>query len=387
MPDNTMSASAASGPIPTAPALLEVPVEEIRAELRKVLSSSGFVHSRRLSRFLSFIVERAIEGKADSFKEYVLGVEVFDRGPGFDPRIDPIVRVEARRLRTKLRQYYKSEGRHDTLLISFCKGSYVPAFRKRGNRPSKRSPLTSLLLSVGGYKVDLRPLIDQVLAERQVIPLLAPAESQGDSSCWEGQVAPVLHDDGSTRGVCITLKETPSWTGFRSYLDHSHATMNAAMVEIESINAELLATNQRLQETLTHIADSMNRREPPATLPGPDGTIAVLENIACALNQGLALLDQHLRFVYWNAKAEQIWGISARKAVGRALLALGPDDFPSDQLREAIRLLVAQGLSQQEVVVPNTVGEVKFRLFTAGQDGSAHPELSSAIVLLMEPIK
>jgi serine/threonine-protein kinase len=64
-------------------------------------------------------------------KEIVIGSSVFDRDPHYDPRLDPIVRVEARRLRTKLEAYYEAEGRDDALVIELPRGSYVPVFRER----------------------------------------------------------------------------------------------------------------------------------------------------------------------------------------------------------------------------------------------------------------
>jgi serine/threonine-protein kinase len=106
--------------------------EDIRAQVEKILSSRALVRSQRLSRFLKFTVEQTLAGKADQLKEQVIGTMVFDRGSGFDPRIDPIVRVEARRLRAKLKAYYASPGRRDAILIVFPKGTYVPVFRCRG---------------------------------------------------------------------------------------------------------------------------------------------------------------------------------------------------------------------------------------------------------------
>ena len=106
-------------------------VEAIRGQLEKILASACFAHSERLSRFLRFGVEQAVQGRADRLKEYAVGVEVFDRDHSYDPRTDPIVRVEAGRLRSKLREYYETEGRDDPILIDFQKGSYVPVFPKR----------------------------------------------------------------------------------------------------------------------------------------------------------------------------------------------------------------------------------------------------------------
>src|SRR5262245_1131878 len=103
--------------------------DQVRAQLAKILGSRIFIQSERLRRFLRVIVERSLSGDADQIKEYVLGRDVFDRGPNFDPRVDSIVRVEARRLRNKLRQYYQEFGANDPVSISLRKGSYVPVFR------------------------------------------------------------------------------------------------------------------------------------------------------------------------------------------------------------------------------------------------------------------
>lgn len=104
---------------------------EIRLQLERILASPLFSGAQRLERFLSFTVGKTLRGEADEIKEYLLGVEVFDRGESFDPRIDPIVRVEARRLRDKLKEYYEGEGREDPVRIELPKGSYVPSFRLR----------------------------------------------------------------------------------------------------------------------------------------------------------------------------------------------------------------------------------------------------------------
>ncbi|MBI4909468.1 MAG: tetratricopeptide repeat protein [Acidobacteria bacterium] len=88
-----------------------------------------------MGRLLRFIVEAALSKRAEELKEYLLGVEVFDRTAQFDPRTDPIVRVEARRLRAKLRQYYESEGRAEDLIIQVPTGGYTPRFHLRRDMP------------------------------------------------------------------------------------------------------------------------------------------------------------------------------------------------------------------------------------------------------------
>lgn len=79
----------------------------IRKELNRILNSKTFAGSERLCRFLTFTVEKALQEEAE-INQYAIGREVFDRGEDFDPRADPIVRTEARRLRNKLDEYYPS---------------------------------------------------------------------------------------------------------------------------------------------------------------------------------------------------------------------------------------------------------------------------------------
>jgi adenylate cyclase len=105
--------------------------EAIHAELARILSSATFIRSKRLGRFLRFTVEQCLEGRQNSLKEYLVGVEVFNKLETFDPRIDSIVRVEARRLRSKLERYYQTEGREDQVVVQFRKGSYVPMIMTR----------------------------------------------------------------------------------------------------------------------------------------------------------------------------------------------------------------------------------------------------------------
>jgi TolB-like protein len=107
--------------------------DEVHAALERVLASSSFASANRLSRFLRFIVERSLAGQAERLKEYVIGVEVFDRDERYDPRIDSIVRVEAGRLRAKLDEYYRGAGGGDLVAIRLGKGGYAPYFERRSD--------------------------------------------------------------------------------------------------------------------------------------------------------------------------------------------------------------------------------------------------------------
>ncbi|HTT24908.1 MAG TPA: tetratricopeptide repeat protein, partial [Candidatus Sulfotelmatobacter sp.] len=101
---------------------------DIRAALKKILCSTEFTRRPQLQRFLKFVVEEELAGRGAQLKEYVLGVGVFGRPADFDPRVDSLVRVEARRLRAVLDRYYAAEGHADPLRIEIQKGSYLPSF-------------------------------------------------------------------------------------------------------------------------------------------------------------------------------------------------------------------------------------------------------------------
>jgi serine/threonine protein kinase len=103
----------------------------IQEQLNRILSSQTLAQSKRLVRFLTFIVEKQLQGEGKQLNEYLIGIEVYQRPSSFDSQIDTIVRTEARRLRSKLKQYYENEGIHDPILIEVPKGSYAPTFRER----------------------------------------------------------------------------------------------------------------------------------------------------------------------------------------------------------------------------------------------------------------
>jgi TolB-like protein len=110
---------------------VEPTAEEVRRQLDRIVASEGFANADRMSRFLGFVVERALAGESDQVKEYVVGIEVFGRDEQYDPRLDSIVRVEARRLRAKLDEYYAREGVNDPVIITMRRGSYAASFELR----------------------------------------------------------------------------------------------------------------------------------------------------------------------------------------------------------------------------------------------------------------
>src|SRR5262245_45874221 len=114
----------------------------VREAVDRVVASTGFANSPRMSRFLRFVVEESAAGRGGDLKEYVIGVRVFAKAESFDPSIDPTVRVEASKLRARLTRYYETEGQEDSLCIEIPKGHYYARFHEsRSTRPAGHLPL------------------------------------------------------------------------------------------------------------------------------------------------------------------------------------------------------------------------------------------------------
>jgi hypothetical protein len=110
------------------PAAAGVPPEAAQATLEKLLASPRFSNTRRLSEFLRFAALEAIAGDTALVDESRIAIEIYGRDRDYDPKVDSIVRVEANRLRAKLRDYYEAEGRDDLVRIRLPLESYVPVF-------------------------------------------------------------------------------------------------------------------------------------------------------------------------------------------------------------------------------------------------------------------
>ncbi len=121
--------------------------EAVKDQLERILASGEFRRSVKLSNFLRFTVDQALTGEPGSAKECLIGMHIFGRRPDYDPATDPIVRVEARRLRRKLASYYANGGRHDPLRIDVPKGAYRPVFESQSTAPDERHSIAVLPFS------------------------------------------------------------------------------------------------------------------------------------------------------------------------------------------------------------------------------------------------
>lgn len=131
---------------------------EKREELHRLLQSKYFANSPKKSRFLEFVAEQTFLGNGEKLNEYLIGVEVYERGPDFDPQSDPIVRVQAHDIRRALKHYYESDGRDDSLRVELPAGAYLPAFIKVApgeptpeqpavQKPRKRFSVSAILIA------------------------------------------------------------------------------------------------------------------------------------------------------------------------------------------------------------------------------------------------
>ena len=125
--------------------------EEKLAQLDRILHGRALHGSDSLKAFLRFVVDKSMENQEGQLKEYVIATEVFGRGSDFDSRVDSVVRVQAGRLRTKLHEYYETEGKDDGVLILLPKGQYTPVFsyaQKKEEHDSDKGAVASAALVI-----------------------------------------------------------------------------------------------------------------------------------------------------------------------------------------------------------------------------------------------
>ena len=133
----------------------------IREQLVRILNSGPFHQSQRRQRFLEYLVNETLSGRGERLKAYNVALEVFERPETFDPITDPLVRIEAARLREKLREYYGTEGQSDAIHIDLPKGTYAPLIEFREGKQQVKSvskrrmrwqttvPVLALILMLG----------------------------------------------------------------------------------------------------------------------------------------------------------------------------------------------------------------------------------------------
>lgn len=149
---------AASVEIGLAPVIAESPVppagaptpEEVKGQVQRILRAATFPRSSRSRKLLEYLIQQTLAGNARRLKQYSIATDALGRGSDFDPDTDPVVRLEASKLRRALDDYYLRDGGGDAVRISVPKGSYVPSFelidRNGAGAAPKRAPAAPILL-------------------------------------------------------------------------------------------------------------------------------------------------------------------------------------------------------------------------------------------------
>lgn len=173
----------------------------IRQQVERILSDERFRSARRASQFLQWIVDKSLAGDTAEIKESIVAMEVYDRPPGYDPKSDSIVRVEAARLREKLARYYETAGRQDPIRISIPKGGYVPLFeaQRAGQAQTAQRPWRGLFAIL----ITLAALSAWLLSNAAARP---PEEAQ---DAWREAVSLIAQDPLTTAaesGLPVSLE-------------------------------------------------------------------------------------------------------------------------------------------------------------------------------------
>lgn len=136
---------------------------DIRAALDRIVASPGLKNSPQLAHFLTFVVDETLAGRGDRIKAYSIAADAFGRDADFDPQNDPIVRVEASRLRRALGHYYTNGGAGDPVVIDLPRGRYVPVFKTNNARGGGFARLRKLRLRLTGVLRDNIQLVPAII--------------------------------------------------------------------------------------------------------------------------------------------------------------------------------------------------------------------------------
>ncbi len=217
-----------------------------------------------MKRFLGFTVEHALDGDRDALKEYTIGREVFDRGEDYDPRIDSIVRVEARRLRKKLNQYYEGEGASDRVRIRLPEGSYLPVWDP--DEPAAIAQPGAIRLAVSRFSALPRTdetsflaegLTEDLITALSMVPGLRVAArpgadlDSGSGKSLEGMVR--LHG----RQLKVTARLVDVASGFAEWSHSDSCELSNTLIVQQEMASEISASLR------SHLTGEVEEETPP----------------------------------------------------------------------------------------------------------------------------
>lgn len=278
----------------------------VRQSVERIVASPLFCTSPRLCRFLQYITEETLAERSVGIKEYSIGVDVYERGANFDPKIDAVVRVEAGRLRAKLARFYANAPADVPVRIELPKGTYVPVFGPVGqaevatDAPDRRSrpglvPATIALFAAALILVWF--LVHQ--AHRAgpirvaVLPLVSGGEPDMDRLAT-GLVEQLTGDLGGEGGfqVCSRSK-TAAFSG-----SHDLAAIGAGLQVDAVMEGSLQRTDDgvRLSVHLVDVSDGFQLWS--QTLDSTSGHLPDFQARAAAL----VTRTLRARFAGWNGR-------------------------------------------------------------------------------------
>ena len=210
-----------------------------------------FAASPRQQRFLQYIVTHTLEGSTDHLKGYTIGVDVFDRGSDFDPNIDAIVRVEAARLRNKLREYYETGGRAEEVIIDLPKGSYGVDILLRNlansqpaSQPDRRQPAPATSAKPQSENADEH---EPTLA---VLPFINLSPEPGQDYFVDGIADSLIFELSRLSGLLVICRQ--SSFAYRASTQSSQ-DIGAALGVKYLLEGSVQRSSQRVRVTVTLI--------------------------------------------------------------------------------------------------------------------------------------
>jgi serine/threonine-protein kinase len=187
----------------------------VRDQVERIIRSGVLGNAESLTRLLRYVTEETLSDRGERLKEYTIGVEVFHRGADFDPRIDTIVRTQARRLRAKLEEYYAAAGAADPVFLQVPKGTYVPEFRLRSfDAPRRRGWRGAVaggafLLAVALLSTPRHHPVSATAATRHsvaVLPFAMLDAPSGDASIADGVSEEISLALGAVPGLRVASR-------------------------------------------------------------------------------------------------------------------------------------------------------------------------------------
>jgi tetratricopeptide (TPR) repeat protein len=335
----------------------------IREQIERIVSSAAFYPSDRLKHFITFVAGEALKGKADGLKEYAIGVHVFGRETAFDPRTDPVVRVQARRLRARLEKYYREEGQNDEIVVDLPKGRYAPVFRRRDVAATAKPVVLPILQNSVAVQpfADLTPAGDAALfcagLTREVVRRLTTIRSLKVSAPQAGPAgAASMTLEGGLRRAAEGLRLNVDLINAAGACYECSESFDVAAIDT-------FATQDRLAEAIVE-------RMRPHLLGGRSGQRPLTENLTARnlCKQGLYHLEQRT-----DESLER-----AAELFERAVIEDAQYSLAHSGLSDAYSLLGSYGLRPSTSMVTMAMSSAATAVMLDDQSAQARTSLAHA---------